>query len=571
MNVTPSNPNLRRRLLLAFAAPCVILLAVEGFLRLAGVGESPPTRSFGNFSLGLAWTHLPEPAILQTHPTRLYEPKPNLRGIARTDTRGFRGPDRPTQHEHLVRIAVLGDSTVFGFGVFYGDSFVGRAASELRARYPAVDIDVVDAACYGYTSWQNRLDLEDRVLPLAPDVVVLCLAGFNDSVGALEMDDEAWSRVGPSRDSTLTRVTRNSRLVQLIRRATEGVAPSPPVTSAADPAQSPPPHRDGSEPLRRVSPQQYEANVREMIARIRQSGATPVLMTHSFREDLLAEDSTRARYRAALETIARETNVELVNGAGALEDGATRFYYDRIHPTEEGHARLATALVATLERVCADSFTQRANTTAGSLPTVSIADGSAPIPLAQLEPGSLRVRVKTPGESSPRFFVGGSPVDDKTPQGDEYHLVLPPLPTGSHALELATRFGNAKLEGAVTVAGPSLSIERHGELARVIVRAGSQAFRFVLQVSSEPADRAMMLRRHFALKEGTTIGSPLVADMVSAPDGSRFGVLEAPLGAALDGFPRLYVQALVEPDPERCRREGVFGIAFPTNSIELAK
>jgi len=296
-----------------------------------------------------------------------------------------------------------------------------------------------------------------------------------------------------------------------------------------------------------------------------------VLMTHSFREDLLVEDPTRARYRAALESIAREANVELVNGADALEDGASRFYYDRIHPTEEGHARLATVLVDALVRVCANSFTQRANADAALLPAVSIADGSAPITLAQLEPGSLRVRAETRGESSPRFFVGGSPVDDQTPQGDEYHLVLPPLPTGSHALELATRFGNAKLEDAVTVEGPRLSIEFEGERARIVVRAGADAFRFALLIASQPDDRAMMLRRRSALKEGTRIGNPLTAHMSFELDGSRIGVLEAPLGTALEEIPRLYLQALVEPDPERCRRDGVFGIVFPTNSIELGK
>lgn len=570
MNVRTPTSSLRKRVMLAIAAPLLLLALLEGIFRGFGIGEAPEPRSFGNFSMGLAWTHLPEPAILRTHPTRLYEPQPNLRGIARTDERGFRGPDRPPHHEHLVRVAVLGDSTVFGFGVFYGDSFVGRTASELRSRFPAVDIDVVDAACYGYTSWQNRLDLDDRVLPLAPDVVVLCLAGFNDSVGALEMDDEAWTRVGPLRDSTLTRVARKSRLVQFIRNATDG-APSSHTASTPDSSQSPPPLRDGSEPLRRVSPQQYDANVRAMVARIRRSGATPVLMTHSFREDLLVEDPTRARYRVALETIAREENVELVNGAGALEDGAMRFYYDRIHPTEEGHERLATALVATLVRVCADAFTRRANPDAALLPVVSIADGTAPIPLAQLEPGSLRVRAETRDEASPRFFVGGSPVDDKTQQGDEYHLVLPPLPTGTHALELATRFGNAKLEDAVTVEGPRLSIEFEGERARIVVRAGADAFRFALQISSQPDDRAMMLRRRSALKEGTRIGNPLTAHMSFALDGSRIGVLEAPLGTALEEIPRLYLQALVEPDPERCRRDGVFGIVFPTNSIELGK
>ena len=68
---------------------------------------------------------------------------------------GFRGPDHPAKHPLLVRVAVVGDSTVFGFGVRYGDSFVGRLATLLRRRFPAADADVVNAGCYGYTSFQK--------------------------------------------------------------------------------------------------------------------------------------------------------------------------------------------------------------------------------------------------------------------------------------------------------------------------------------------------------------------------------------------------------------------------------
>lgn len=566
MTVTASRPPLRARLALAILAPIVVIGAVEVFLAAIGVEAAGPARSFGNFSFGLAWTHTPEPAILRTHPSRLYEPKPHLRGVVRTDRFGFRGPDRPGDHERLLRIAIVGDSTVFGFGVAYGDSFVGRVASELRARYPTLDIDVIDAACHGYSSLQNRLDLDDRVLPLAPDVVVLCLSGFNDSVGALEMDDEAWSRIGPERDSVARRWLRKSRIANSILAADSENERATTTSAPREPTRS-----DAPSPLRRVSIEKFDSNVRAMIERIRQSGATALLMTHSFREDALVEDEYRARHRAALEAIASSHSVELVRGAESLENGATRFYFDKIHPTEEGHERLASTLVAALDPLCASFARTLSDHVATPAPTLRLRDDPGSNVVIQLEPKALIVDAEVHDDDTPRFFVGGTPADDFERRVNEFRLTLPPLPVGRHSLEIATRSGSTRIADAIEVRSPELEIRLDGHRARVTVRSGSLASRVHLHVALERGDKPMMLRRRFELKEGTALGSPIESPMTLESPGVATASFEAPIGAALTAIPRLYVQALVEPDPDRCARIGEFAIAWPTNVVELSR
>jgi lysophospholipase L1-like esterase len=561
-NGAPSRPGLGPKLALSVGVPLAVVLLLEVGARLAGVLPAATERTFGNFSFGLAWTALPEPLIFRPHPTRLYEPRPGLRGVVRTDDLGFRGPDRIDRHTNSIRIAVLGDSTTFGFGVFEGDGFVARTAAALRAHAPSRDFDLINAGCYGYTSWQNRLDLADRVLPLAPQIVVLCLSGFNDSVGALEVDDEEWSRRGAERNSPVHRLLERSRAAIALTRLLNDDPPTDPHLGAVRDQVL-----DGSVAHgRRVAIEKFDRNVRAIIAMIHASGAQPVLMTHAFRADAAAEDPYRASYSASLAALATELGVGFVDGAAALDHGAAAHYFDRIHPTEAGHSKLSTELTKyLLEKSTLQSCIAKL---AAPSRWPRLAD-SPPLRVAQPNALTMKVEGDFAGDLRPRFSIGGNTAEVTSLAPDRAEIRIPALPAGEHDITLLTAFGSDVARGAVIVAPPSLSVERHAERIVVTVACGGEGATFELHVATATASRSMMLRRTFALDSATGYGPPLSGSLALDATGLARGALEIPLPRDATLPPRLHLQALVSPAVDRCRAEDRFAISYPTNVLTL--
>lgn len=83
------------------------------------------------------------------------------RGAAESTEAGMAAP--------VASIAILGDSYVFGHGVEEEETFAAR----LRARWPGAQVG--NFGVIGYSTDQELLLLRDVVLPLAPDLVILCL------------------------------------------------------------------------------------------------------------------------------------------------------------------------------------------------------------------------------------------------------------------------------------------------------------------------------------------------------------------------------------------------------------
>lgn len=87
---------------------------------------------------------------------------------------GFRGPELETKAEGDRRIAFLGGSTTF-----CAEASADRAtwpslvAEALAERFPGQRWDYVNAGVGGYSTEQSVLNLEHRVAPLEPDVIVI--------------------------------------------------------------------------------------------------------------------------------------------------------------------------------------------------------------------------------------------------------------------------------------------------------------------------------------------------------------------------------------------------------------
>ena len=115
-----------------------------------------------------------------------------------------------------VRILFLGDSCTFGALLSHSDTYVQGVENRLRARFPTVPIECINAGVPGYTLFQGWRFLETEGFRYQPDLVVLYF-GWNEPAtwGASDMDHyRAWQAAQP------IPALRWSRICQLLWRAT---------------------------------------------------------------------------------------------------------------------------------------------------------------------------------------------------------------------------------------------------------------------------------------------------------------------------------------------------------------
>jgi lysophospholipase L1-like esterase len=157
---------------------------------------------------------------------------------------GFRGPEPVSP-----RIACLGDSTTFGWGVTQEPAWPSILGDELG-------VEVLNAGVPGYSTHQGLATL-DRVLALNPDVVVLAYM-IRDADPA-PIPDAQQRDSGPAHPLQMQRA-----LVSLLPTP----APAPPIGDT-----------------QRVPPLLYGQNVDTLTRRIRASGAQAVLLSFPVQED----------------------------------------------------------------------------------------------------------------------------------------------------------------------------------------------------------------------------------------------------------------------------------------------
>jgi hypothetical protein len=94
---------------------------------------------------------------------------------------GYRGPTVPRRHPGEPRVAVLGGSTAFGYGVTWDSAFPAALESAMKETAPAQRWSVVNLGYNNEGAYSFRFTLEDFAY-LQPDVVVL-YEGYNDMIG----------------------------------------------------------------------------------------------------------------------------------------------------------------------------------------------------------------------------------------------------------------------------------------------------------------------------------------------------------------------------------------------------
>ncbi|MCA8941078.1 MAG: hypothetical protein KDB80_00845, partial [Planctomycetes bacterium] len=172
-----------------------------------------------------------------------------LGAYLKTNSLGFRGPEwAPRKPDGSLRVALVGDSHAFGFGVEFDEGVGQRLAAELTARTDR-PCEVLNVSLPGFNTHQELAALRGYALPRAPDLVVVLICE-NDHDPQQWCDEEGWLHLpnsnapgGSVRAATHRLVTeksllRHSRLAMYLklmwRRATLGRE----MRERAEPAQN---------------------------------------------------------------------------------------------------------------------------------------------------------------------------------------------------------------------------------------------------------------------------------------------------------------------------------------------
>ncbi len=357
--------------LLAVLAGLALLGAAEILLRLFGYEYAVETVAFR--FVGPDVLALPQVVRDRRLFWRLKPGAPEVgmpAGSGVTNPAGFRGTVVPSRRTPgVLRVACLGDSITYGVCVPYEKTYVGLAGHTLEYRL-GTHVEMVDAGCPGYSSYQGRRLLESEIVPLAPDVVTLLFGSWNDFTPAIGGDDEAkgsHQRLPVWTDAILATVGR-SRLFMVVAHAHDLVA-----GGQRDPRFG---HRTMDEYMKgfargrppegeRVPPEKFRANLASMVRLLRAHGIQPVLITPPLTAQSQREYPVYRIYCDTVHEVGQAEGVKVVQAAEHLAGWEARgegVFADWVHPNALGHEIVA----AVLTPVLIDAMRERTAPTTGS-------------------------------------------------------------------------------------------------------------------------------------------------------------------------------------------------------------
>jgi lysophospholipase L1-like esterase len=250
---------------------------------------------------------------------------------ASVNARSLRGPELSlAKPPGVQRIVFLGDSSAFGQGVALDETFGPHATAALERELDA-PLEYLLGASPGYSAYQSRVLLE-RLLPYAPDLVVLYVGARNDHTsGRFFRDDEIPARMARRRaawhDVRLLRaleLTGDLAYRRLFRRV------------LSDETQA------------RVPPDDFERHVRAMLEATRAANARALLLLPPFSSTLLARRPLLPRYQEILTRLGDEYGVPTVRLQDAFAPHPERELYsprDDFHPNARGHRLIAERVI----------------------------------------------------------------------------------------------------------------------------------------------------------------------------------------------------------------------------------
>lgn len=209
-NTPPAKPTPRSFYLVLWALPLLLLLLLEGGLRLAGFGASYPL-----------FVPAPEPGYLQPNPllVRRYVDDPRQAPPVAPDSQYFLA-EKP---KGSLRLLVAGESTAAGFPYGRFGSPAALLQQQLKRQYPDQQIEVISTAMAAINSY-TVLDIMPELLAVKPDAILLYL-GHNEYVGLLGVGSQF--QASPHRQLTLWWLQlKQFRLYQWVQQGLQALLPA---------------------------------------------------------------------------------------------------------------------------------------------------------------------------------------------------------------------------------------------------------------------------------------------------------------------------------------------------------
>ncbi len=311
----------------------LVLGAVEGGARLVGVGPAWQAEPMG-------WR---SPPNQKNHRMQGLQEPHDFRVSTNADGLRTRHPRQKAQG--VLRIAVMGDSTIFGWGVDDPDSLPERLDAPLHHRLAqGRRVEVINAGQPGYSSAQLGWLWQEVINGYAPDAVIF-VPPNHDLSPALLSDEETVRGARGAAATLRVGLSRHSRIYHLLLKALGGV-PRPGEAGGGG----------AREALvgQRVSTAEREAVLARILADQQARGGLLALALIPFHRDLAlppapAEDfdsgSDLARVKLHQATAAR-LGIPLldVRGCCGPDADALTFEFDRGHLNARGNGAVADAL-----------------------------------------------------------------------------------------------------------------------------------------------------------------------------------------------------------------------------------
>jgi hypothetical protein len=99
-----------------------------------------------------------------------------------TNSSRLRGEELRPRQDNSVRLLVLGDSQAWGFGVADNETMSVQLERLLSARYPTLDIQVLNGGVPGYGTADQLVFLQVMGEMLKPDIVIVQFLSVNDLI-----------------------------------------------------------------------------------------------------------------------------------------------------------------------------------------------------------------------------------------------------------------------------------------------------------------------------------------------------------------------------------------------------
>ncbi len=262
----------------------------------------------------------------------------------RINRQGFRGDDFRLEKQGL-RVAVLGNSCSFGWGIDEGETFADRLQQKLRALESTENAEVYNFSVPGYTSFQGAINYRRNVRPYKPDILIVTF-GWNDQwLSANERPDKA-QEMPPRIVLDVYNAISTLRFYRWFKGLLlPGWSPGDTVSFSYE-------HT-------RVSLPDFKKNLGEIIRMARQDGARVILLTSPMPSPAVYRDLSRDRFTLEVHSHYNDMTQEAAATFGTvLVDLAALFdrhdnlfddpNRDPYHYNSRGHALAADELLPVL-------------------------------------------------------------------------------------------------------------------------------------------------------------------------------------------------------------------------------